>query len=242
MKGALADGAARLIRPILACAVALSCSHCASRAGKKTDLHKAADSHMKTNFEQALQSFGAEYVRLELDMSRAPLDPGDAAWLKEQQGSRDPAASLLATVVLNRAGPRRDDYKQALDYLEQLPAKFVGTVMRKPSGVGVEGYLTLHFEGRLAELLALRLIKEPEWPHWEVVAAILYLQTHKVPATTGALIRFAIEAPSDQQRKLAIDAIHAIGDPELPAKLMYELARAKSLSRRVPEEVRGLGG
>ena len=198
---------------------------------------------MKTKFEHALQTSGAEYVGLELDLSRAtPLDPADAAWLKEQQASRDPAASLLATVALNRAGPLRDDYKQAFEYLERLPAKMAKTVIGSPSGVGVEGYLTLHFEGRLAELLALRLIKEPEWPHWEVVAAILYLQTHKVSATTGALIRFAIEAPSDQQRKLAIDAIHAIGDPELGAKLTYELARAKSLNLRVPAEVRGLGG
>src|SRR5439155_9409033 len=87
-------------------------------------------SRMSTTFDLALQATGPQYVNLELDLARAAqLDPAEAAWLREQQARPDPAANLLAALALSWSGPKGDEYKRALEYLEQVPIKMERTVI-----------------------------------------------------------------------------------------------------------------
>ena len=150
---------------------------------------------MSTMFDLALQAHGPPYVSLELDLVRAAqLDPAEAAWLREQQARPDPAASLLAAVVLSWVGPKGDDYRRALEYLEQVPIEYGADRDRIPAPRGV-----LKATSRSTSPTAwpscwrCACIKEPEWPQWKG-------RGHLVPAgAQGAgddlepSIRFAIE-------------------------------------------------
>jgi hypothetical protein len=192
---------------------------------------------MNTTFELAVEKTGPEYLALESDLRRT-LRPGSVELESVRKDTRDPIAHLLAMVLVDWAGPKAADFNAALEYLDRIPRK--GSIIQNPPPVGVEGYLTREFANRVANLLALRLVKQPDWPGWKAVSVVLYLKTHKMPSTTAALIRYAITTTHEEGRKLAIEAIQAIKDPDLSAKLGFELARAQALGLTVPPDVRAL--
>ena len=212
----------------------------ASRARTQPDA-RAAEWPVNGAFERALEATGPDYLRDALDLRQAaPLAPALNARLLQASADGEPIARLLARVVLDWSSPKRADFEAALDYLDGLPGKLARTAMGKPSPTGTESYLTLHFGDRVADLLALRLIKQDAWPEWKVRAVVFYLTTHRRPSATVALIRFAIETPDGESRELAVAGIHAVGDPALRVLLADELARARRLRRPVPNEVRAL--
>jgi hypothetical protein len=200
---------------------------------------KSREIPMNRNFDLALRTSGQPYSNLELDLRQhAQVDASAAEALRKAALSHlDPIARLLARVILDWAEPKGADFKAALDYLEYAPIRLKRTAAGFPSPMGVESYLTRHFADRVAELLALRLVKESGWPRWKVGAIIFYLQAHKLVSTTSALVRFAIETDEADWRKFAVDAIREIQDPDLGAKLAFEIARARKLRRSVPADV-----
>jgi hypothetical protein len=196
---------------------------------------------VSATFDRTLDASGPDYLRGELDLRQAaPLDPALSQRLRQVSARGEPIARLLAQVVLDWGGPKRADFDAALEYLDRLPAKLARTAMGKPSPTGTESYLTLHFADRVAELLALRLIKEDAWPPWKARAVIFYVTAHRRPSTTTALIRFAIETPDAESRDLAIAGVRAIGDPTQATQVAAEIARAQRLHGPVPPEVRAL--
>lgn len=197
---------------------------------------------MSTRFDLAVESVGHAYLELESALRQAARSgSADVESVRGNLAHADPIARLLAKVILDWAGPRENDFTLALDYLDKLPVELARTVLGTPSPSGTESYLTLHFGNRLAELLALRLVKEQGWPQWKVGAVIYYLKEHKVPSTTSALIRFAIGTGNQEWRAFAIQAIREIKDQDVAAKLAFEVTRARALGQTVPPEIRALG-
>jgi hypothetical protein len=199
---------------------------------------------MNQDFDLAVESSGQPYLNFELDLRRdAQVDPSQAERLRKLAAShRDRVARLLAQVVLDWASPKGTDFKAALDYLDYIPNRFKRTAIGYPPPIGVEAHLTEQFGDRVAELLALRLVKQAGWAHWKIAAITLYLKAHRLFTTTSALLRFAIETDEAHWRELALEAIHEIHDPELDEKLAFEIARARIRGRTVPAEVRSLRG
>jgi hypothetical protein len=197
---------------------------------------------MNQDFDLAVESSGQPYLSLELDLRRdAQVDSSQAERLRRLAASHaDRVARLLAQVVLDWASPKGMDFKAALDYLDYIPNRFKRTVIGYPPPSGVEAYLTEHFGDRVAEFLALRLVKETGWPHWKIAAITLYLKAHRLFTTTSALLRFALETDETHWRELALEAIREIHDPDLTAKLTFEIARARKLGGAVPADVRSL--
>jgi hypothetical protein len=204
-------------------------------------VHENESHTVSAAFDRTLEAAGPDYLRGELDLRQAaPLDPALNQRLRQVSAHGEPIARLLAQVVLDWGGPKRADFNAALDYLDRLPGKLARTAMGKPSPTGTESYLTLHFADRVAELLALRLIKEDAWPPWKARAVIFYVTAHRPPSTTTALIRFAIETPDTESRGLAIAGVRAIDDPTRATQVAAEIARAQRLQRPVPPDVRAL--
>jgi hypothetical protein len=204
-------------------------------------VHQDERHTVSATFDRTLEAAGPDYLRGELDLRQAaPLDPALNQRMREVSAHGEPIARLLAQVVLDWGGAKRADFDAALAYLDRLPGKLARTAMGKPSPTGTESYLTLHFADRVAELLALRLIKEDAWPPWKTRAVIFYLTAHRLPSTTTALIRFAIETADAESRDLAIAGVRAIGDPTQATQVAAEAARAQRLQRPLPPEVRAL--
>ena len=188
---------------------------------------------MNDVFLQSLESAGDDYLAAEGRLREG----GDEARevLRSHFDDEDRVARHLARVVDDWIERRPEDYEEALAFLlVGAEARAGQTPIGKPSPLGIAAYLSRDFEDRLVGLLALRLLKGSDWPHWRVSGVIFYLEEPKRPAATAPLARFAAETSREEWRGYAIEALEAIGDPELAAILDAEKARLEALDGELP--------
>jgi hypothetical protein len=209
-----------------------------ARAEKKAE-------HMQASFEdlfdEALVAQGTIYLSCEQklrDLIRA--NQQNLAEAKKHLADAEPIAALLASVLLDWNKKSATEFSVALDYLDRVGPKVRRTAIGYPPPLGIADYLKSHFADRVAQLLALRLTKQDDWPPWRISGIVFYLGSCRMPATTAALLRFAMEARLPQWRADAVEAIKEIGDKDLAAKLAVEKARARSMGRAVPPELTSL--
>jgi len=209
-----------------------------SGAVKGSAAREEARMDEQAKFDEALASTGQAY----LDAERRLRDDGAAAEpvLRRNLTHPDPIGRLLARTLLAWLGASGAEYQAALDYLDSLPARIAHTPITTPSPLGAASYLTLHFEGRVADALALRLVKAADWPHWKAMAVLFYLKDHASPALTEPLLRFAADTADERWRAAAIDAARAGRDPALAAKIEAERLRLQAQKRLLPEALAAL--
>ena len=183
-------------------------------------------------FQEASYSSGRLYLESETKLRKS----GDAALptLRSNLQNSDPLARLIAKCLRDLLEGRAPDYEPALNYLDSLPQRLARTPITSPPPTGVAAYLTQHFGARVVEFLALRLVKETDWPHWRVMGVIFYLKDQGSPSTTAALLRFATDTRSEEWRSAAIEAIRATKDPDLSAKIAAERQRVEQQKKAFP--------
>lgn len=193
---------------------------------------------MDETFALAVLSHGQDYVRAEKSLR----DGGDSAkaTLKKNLVNPDPVTRLIALVLFEWMEGAKPENQKALDYLDGLPKRLARTpvTMPPPDGVAIE--LKNRFGGRVAEVLAMRLVKGTDWPRWRSLAVILYLQDQALPSTTAPLIRFASDTNDDTLRNAAVEAIKSVHDPEIRAKITAEKLRLAVQDRVLPEGLRAM--
>lgn len=168
----------------------------------------------------AVRATGADYLAAEQALRGDPR--GARPELEAAARSEEAVTRLIGEVLLAWLGPEGADFDLALAYLDGLPARVARTPLPVPSPLGAASYLERYFRGRVARLLTLRLIKEPEWADWRAFAVILYLQQSRDPGTVPGLVRFAAETPSSARAEAAIEALEAIDGPGLAVSLDAE--------------------
>ena len=196
---------------------------------------------LSDDFNQALVAQGVQYLALESKLrDEIAPDPQKAAQSLANLVKAEPIAQLMATVLLGWVGQDKGDSIEALDYLDKIGPKLKRSAVGHPRPAGVAGRLADSYSDRVANLLALRLVKQEDWPHWRVEGVLQYLQECKKATTTSALLRFAMEAKDEEWRRDAIETVKSIGDPDLAAKLTFEKARQRTLGKPIPDEFHGL--
>lgn len=181
---------------------------------------------------QAAASSGQAYLGLEEQLRAGGREATDA--LRLRLTDPDPVNQLMARVLLAWMEGRAPECPEALEYLEALERRLAKTPVGSPPPVGVAAELDDRFGPRAAECLALRLVKELDWPHWRVMGVLFYLRDQRVPETTSALVRFVALTAEDGWRKAAVEAIQAIQDPELGRKLALERQRLAAVGKSLP--------
>jgi hypothetical protein len=141
---------------------------------------------------------------------------------------------LVSRTLLAWIGGKGKQFRAALDYLEYLPKRLERTPIGNPSPTGVAGYLDLHFKAEVVDVLALRLLKEPDWPFWKQYGVLLYLREHPNASLTEPLIRFVSLATDEEIADLTVEAIRATNDKDLQAKLRAEEAWLRSQKKAMP--------
>lgn len=184
-------------------------------------------------FRRALVTEDEAYLRSEEDLVEAGPDaepPPDLV-------ASDPIGALLAELMQEAASGGADEFEQAIAYLDQLAERTALTAMRVPRADSVIEQLTARFGDRLTSFLALRLVKETTLPEWRVMATLGYLDRHKTPAVTDAVIRFAARTEVRRHQEVAAHVLRDLGDPALAQKLAAERDR---LGRDLPTALAGL--
>jgi hypothetical protein len=190
-------------------------------------------------FRRALVTEDDAYLMAERALLEAP-EPVDA--LTEPLEYPDPLARLIADVVYEWRETEDHPFSGALRDLDDAERRFASTVAGAPPVRAVIEQLSARYGGRLAELLALRLVKQPEQASWRVLTTLGYLDRHKSPATTEALIRFATRSPHPKFQQMTAQVIAGLGDSELPRKLAAERERLAAQGATLPPVLAALGG
>ena len=204
-------------------------------------LHQASQEQDKTIdvvFEKALSSYGKDYLEAEQKLR----DGGEQAItvLRKNLQHADPVAQLIAKTLLNWIEGKAPENQKALDYLEYYPNRIARTPITEPSPTGIARYFNIEFGSKVNDILAVRLVKGTDWPHWKVSSVLFYLKEQKLSSTTSALIRFAAETNVQKWRGYAIEAIKATKDPDLRKKVRFEQKRMKESKMEFPKELQDL--
>ena len=189
-------------------------------------------------FERMLISRGEAYLVAEGALRESEES---AAVLTRQLNHADPIGRLTARVMLEWADAATGEFDAAAAYLDALDRRFGPTVAGMPPVTGVVENLSARFGPRIAEFLALRLVQQPQ-PAWRVLATLGYLDRHKNPATTEALVRFAARAGEPRLQDLTARVVAGIGDPDLARKLATERDRLAAQGAQLPRALASLAG
>jgi hypothetical protein len=196
-------------------------------------------------FERAAAGSGAEYVEAERQLRRrlaSGLADAEAS-VRQGQQSPDPVVRLLAEVVLGAHDPgMAQDHANLEKLFVNLPAHAARTPLGDPVPSAFASLLKRGYGNRATKFLALRLVKEPDWPSWQAVGALLYLQEQKDAAVTAAILRYATLTPAPDRRDLAVKALAGSGDPALASKVADARRWAQARKIPLPPEVAALGG
>ena len=197
---------------------------------------------MEDLFERAAASTGAEYVEAERQLrQRASSGLVEAEEAIRRGGqSSDPLTRLLAEVLLSARGDAARDYENLEKLFENLPAHTARTPLGTPSPSAFASILARGYGNRATKFLALRLVKEPDWPNWQAIGALLYLQGQRDPATTAAILRFMTISAHLDRRIWARDALAKIADPTLAPKVDEARGWAKAHKLPLPPELADL--
>jgi hypothetical protein len=189
---------------------------------------------------RALVSEDEAWLRAE----QAVLDAVAAGESVESGGAHaDPLGRLLLETARTRVAAGDDDpMRKATQYLDRVEARFVRTAALVPSIVGVVEVLTRAFGPRLTGSFALRLSQQPSAAHWRVMTKLAYLDEHKDPATTDALIRFAARTSLPIHERAAVQVLRELGDPALASKLEAERSRLLAAGRTLSPALASLVG
>jgi hypothetical protein len=219
---------------------------CANDGGRSRLVDRSSGTLMQKQdgmdnvFERALAATGPEYVELERQLRRLVAAGTSEALAAIAAGRRhpDPIAPLLAEVVGAARGESGQDYDNLEKLMVNFPARVARTPLGEPEPDMFRQAVTRAYGGRATKFLALRLVKQPEWPDWLVLGVLLYLQEHPDPATTAAVLRFAIVTPSLDQRRAAVATLGAIADPAMGPKVVEAQRWAEAAKLPFPPELR----
>jgi len=143
-------------------------------------------------FEECIRQHDMAYLQAE---ERLVAQGNDALPLlqAQQNSNSDPFVKLLATVLIRWIQGDGSMFQEALEYIDAHELTNERTQLVSPRSDSIAEGLLNRYGKKVAAFLAVRLAKEPEWPHWKVAAVMLYLSYAKEPEVEPAIARFEAE-------------------------------------------------
>lgn len=179
-------------------------------------------------FQRALSAYGQDYLAAE----KALRGGGDAALTVLNQVAADttqtPLARFIATTLANVSGDRGAACDSALSALNGLEVH-AGKTPRSVPDVEIAAGRLSRF-GDITDFIALRMLKETEWPEWKVMAAIVYLGYWAGASVLPALDQFQADLKAGQRANIGDDVDEETQD------IIAKLDEAAQLVRIVIED------
>ncbi len=161
---------------------------------------------IKELFDQAYTLVGESY--LEHEQQLRDYGPEAIAFLRqEQEDSDEPFRKFMANTIADWIEGKGSDYEPAMEKLENIEERVKSTPSGVPRSDIAAGVLTQFTGDSLVNFIALRLVKEPDWPGWQVDAALIYLDEHRAPSAIPALTLYSAATRNSDRRYYALKII-----------------------------------
>lgn len=192
-------------------------------------------------FDIALERTGRAYLSAEAELLGGGKEAAALLGSYLAKPRAEPFGALLVSVLLGWIEGKAPLYLEVLSYLSELPGRILPTPESIPRADGVAYYLSTRYKDSVAEMLAVRLAKGTDWPPWQVIAVLLYLEEQKVPSTGPALVRFAARSEDPDDVEHAVKILASLGRADLPALVSAEQRRLEDWGQDLPPALLALG-
>jgi hypothetical protein len=139
----------------------------------------------------------------------------------------DPVVPLMKSVLSTLQSEQGAELDAAMLHIDQQAERYEGTQIPYPRPDVLASDLDYEHGARAVPYLAVRLMKEPEWPDWKVAAVLQYLAMEKDEKALPALVRFAAENKNPGYQRMIAKTLEAF-DASATAKARREEERYKS--------------
>jgi hypothetical protein len=146
----------------------------------------------------------------------------------------DPVVPLMKSVLSTLQSEQGAELDAAMAHIDRQAERYEGTQVPHPRPDVVASDLDYEHGVRAAPYLAVRLMKEPEWPAWKKAAVLQYLAMEKQESVLPALVRFAAENNNPGHERMIAHALSAFSTgATAKAKREEERHRSQVAGRRV---------
>ena len=184
---------------------------------------------------QYFHGYGKQHVAAERRLREAGPSEGPALRAAEIDET-DPVVPLMKSVLSTLQSEQGDELDAAMSHMDRQAERYEGTQALHPRPDVLASDLDYEHGARAVPYLAVRLMKEPEWPDWKVAAVLQYLAMEKEEKALPALVRFAAENKNPGHQRMIAKTLEAFDASALAkARREEERYRLRVESRRRSE-------
>jgi hypothetical protein len=159
---------------------------------------------------QYFHGYGKQHVAAERRLRE--MGPGEE--LASQMSNAgvdeaDPVVPLMKSVLSTLQSERGGELDAAMSHMDQQAESYEGTQTQYPRPDVLASDLNYEHGARAVPYLAVRLMKEPDWPAWKVAAVLQYLAMEKDEKALPALARFTAENKNPGYQRMIAKALEA---------------------------------
>jgi hypothetical protein len=148
----------------------------------------------------------------------------------------DPVIPLMKSVLSTLQSEQGEELDAAMSHMDRQAERYEGTQVPHPRPDVLASDLDYEHGARAVPYLAVRLMKEPDWPDWKVAAVLQYLAMEKEEKALPALVRFAAENKNPGHQRMIAKTLEAFDASALAkARREEERYRSRVESRRRSE-------
>lgn len=155
---------------------------------------------------QYFHGYGKQHVAAERRLRE--IGPGTALALQSAEvDEADPVVPLMKSVLLALQSEQGAELDAAMAHMDRQAERYEGTQVPHPRPDVLASDLDYEHGVRAAPYLAVRLMKEPDWPAWKKAAVLEYLAMEKQESVLPALVRFAAENSNPGHQRMIAHAL-----------------------------------
>ena len=187
--------------------------------------------------QRYFRSYGKQHVEAERQLREMGLGEELASQMSEAGvDDADPVVPLMKSVLSTLKSQQGEELDAAMSHMDQQAEHYEGTQAQYPRPDVLASDLDYEHGARAVPYLAVRLMKEPDWPNWKIAAVLQYLAMEKDEKALPALARFAAENKNPGHQRMIAKALEAFDARALEkAKREEERYQSKIASSRPSE-------
>lgn len=183
---------------------------------------------------QYFHGYGKQHVAAEQRLREMGPDPEPASRISSAAiDEADPVVPLMRSVLSTLQSGQGEELDAAMSHMDQQAEHYEGTQVPYPRPDVLASDLDYEHGARAVPYLAVRLMKEPDWPDWKVAAVLQYLAMEKEEKALPALARFAAENKNPGHQRMIAKTLEAFDAGAMEkARRDEERYRSKLQGRR----------
>lgn len=151
-------------------------------------------------FQKALSAYGQNYLDAEKALRAGGETTATALQKIAADAKQTPLARFMAATIANWGANQGANFDAAMNSLDSLAEHAAKTPLGTPPPDTAASEIALFDD--ISDFVALRTLKETDWPYWKAMTAIIYLGYYATASVLPALEQFCTDLKSGKHTGL----------------------------------------